>query len=317
MPGAQVYDFRMDQILATTVQQNYILAEGLTSTGYNVPTDLPTGIYRAYVRARRSDTQGDYSFALEFFVGGRPVVNVIGTTTNTTPTFTWKSVDGASGYEILVQKAVLAIGEGPIVRQSNIGTTSFTLPSALGKGTYRVWVRAINAATGGFSLWSEGASTTFIIADTSDAGSSVELTDFVLTTAPENLLETSTESTISMLPSMVSGSAYQPVVRDVFAKAEMQPVVKTIEADVNAALPVVDAEAGAQSDEILANWDEQLWWDQAQQAPAVQPVVAEKTSESPTTSSAPAAGFFGALFALAPRSLRRRRNKDGREQNGT
>jgi hypothetical protein len=261
----------MDRVLPTSVQQNFILAQGLTSNGYNVPTDLPIGIYRAYVRARRPDTQGDFSFALEFFVGGRPVVNVLGSTTDTTPTFSWGRVDGASGYEIFVQRNNPAPNEAPILRQSNIGTTSFTLPSALGKGTYRVWIRAINAATGGFSLWSEGASTTFIIVDASDAdsGSSVGLTDFVLTTAPENLLETSTESSISMLPSVVSGSVYQPVVRDVFAQAEMQAVVKAIDSAESVVKTVDDGKAAAQSDEVLSNWDEQLWWDQAQQAPAV------------------------------------------------
>ncbi len=80
----------------------------------------------------------DYSFALQFFVGGRPIVICDRHDDQHDSNVPLVCVDGASGYEILIQKAVLAPGEGPIVRQNNLGTTSFTLPSALGKGTYRV-----------------------------------------------------------------------------------------------------------------------------------------------------------------------------------
>lgn len=98
-----------------------------------------------------------------------------------------------------------------------------------------------------------------------------------------------------MLPSVVSGSVYPPVVRDVFAKAEMQAIIKTIEPAESVVKTADDVNATAQADEVLSNWDEQLWWDQAQQAPAVQPVVAEKSKDSETLSAAPAAGFFGAF----------------------
>ena len=83
--GAQAYDFRLDQVLPTSVVANYRVANGLTTTNYTIPTDLPVGVYRAYIRAKNADTQGDFSVALEFFVGGRPVVNVIGSTSDTTP----------------------------------------------------------------------------------------------------------------------------------------------------------------------------------------------------------------------------------------
>ncbi len=314
--GAETYEFRMDRVLATSVVENYINVTGLTQTGYNVPTDLPTGLYRAFVRARRSDTQGDYSFALQFFVGGRPIVNAIGTTTNTTPTFRWGAVDGASGYEILIQKAVLAPGEGPIVRQNNLGTTSFTLPSALGKGTYRVWVRAINAATGTFSLWSEGASTTFTIADASEAAQSTQMSDFVLTTMPLSSLESSSESAISMLPAVISGSEYQAVVSDAFQPSEMKPVVQLLQPIEPE--KIVDADATQDADEILSNWDQQLWWDESEtEMPAVAPEAPVASAQTTTTAStsdtrAGAVGFFGALLALAPKSLRRRREKEER-----
>ncbi|MFN9718122.1 MAG: GEVED domain-containing protein, partial [Planctomycetota bacterium] len=316
--GAQFYDFRIDRVLRISVQTNYILAEGLTSTGYNVSTDLPSGIYRAYARARRSDTQGDYTVALEFFVGGRPVVNVLGTTTNTTPTFTWKTVDGASGYEIFIQLATALPGAPPLIRQTNIGSTSYTVQTALAKGAYRVWVRAINAATGAFSLWSEGASTNFTIADASDSTSVPTVSEFVLTTMPLSLLESSTESAISMLPAVISGSEYQAVVSDVFQPAEMKPVVQP----VPSAEPVgiMETELADQADEILSSWDQQLWWDASENEQsaviAAEPAAAIRSVTDGTSKTrSGTVGFFGALLALAPKSLRRRRAKEERSEN--
>jgi hypothetical protein len=247
---------------------------------------------------------------LEFFVGGRPVVNVLGSTTNTTPTFTWKAVDGASGYEIFVQKANPAPNEAPILRRGNISTTSFMMPSALGKGSYRVWVRAINAATGAASLWSEGPSTHFSIVDASEAHTLPQMEDYVLTTVPENLLDASTESTISMLPARIAGSSFTEVIDFNGVDTEQPGTPGAPGPEVVIPGDETTGVGNAQADQVLAKWDEQLWWDAPAEAPVVTAASEIKESAQKSASSSSAIGFFGALLAFAPRSLRRRISRD-------
>ena len=300
--GATAYDFRLDIVLSSgTVQQGYRVANGLVNPEYTIPTALPIGLYRAVVRARNSDTNGDFSSVLEFYVGGRPVVNAIGTTTDTTPTFTWKAVDGASGYDIFI-----ALNSSPtvaVIHQTGIGATSFTPSSVLAKGTYRVWIRAVNAANGQLSgpSLSESPSITFTIADASDVQQAEFTATYTLTSLPVELSDMSTESTISMLPSFVSGSAKALIVisaQTVDAEVKLEstdPVAANVSGQISETV-------APQTDEVLSQWDQQKWWDSA--ATVVAP--AEK-AETPVSASV---GFLGALLALAPRSLRRRRKDE-------
>ena len=72
-----------------------------------------------------------------------------------------------------------------------------------------------------------------------------------------------------------------------------------IDSAANAVSFVGDGAATDHTDAVLSKWDEQLWWES-------QP-VAEKPVEVEQKYSA--AMFLGALFALAPRSLRRRKDE--------
>jgi hypothetical protein len=118
-----VYDFRLDVVLPNNVvQANFRTASGLTSPSYTLPTALPVGRYRAMVLARTSDTTSNYINIVEFYVGGNPVVNAIGSTTDTTPTISWRPVDGASGYQIFI--ALDSNPTVPVVQQLGIGSLS-------------------------------------------------------------------------------------------------------------------------------------------------------------------------------------------------
>ena len=303
---APVYDFRLDVVLPNgSVQTNYRSALGLFKTSYTIPTALPAGRYRAMVLARTSDTTGNYSTFLEFSVGGVPVVNAVGSTKDTTPTISWKSVDGASGYQIFI-----ALDSNPgvaVVQQKGIGSVSYTPTVALAKGKYRVWVRAVNASNGQLSgpALTDAPSIIFTITDASDVQSQRLPNQYTMTMLPENMVDMVSESTISMLPSFVSGSQ-QPVLVVSEQAVDGNTELKASSEVVSEVSVEVAPENVPQTDEILSQWDEQKWWDAV---PAVTSVSAVTVPEPQPVTSA-SSGILGALLALAPRSLRRKKKDE-------
>ena len=141
---------------------------------------------------------------------------------------------------------------------------------------------------------------TLTIVDAGDAGSEQlqnEPTEFVWTVVPGFVPQSIvTESAVSMVPAIVEGSQYLPL------PAEENPAVSSV-SPVNGEVEVIsaaDAVAVEQTDSVLSKWDEQLWWESQPQA--------EKPAVSDQRVSA--AGFLGALFAMAPRSIRRRKSEE-------
>jgi len=314
MGGATSYDFALDFIPAAgQADVAYPVITGLRNTDYTVTRTLPLGLYRATVRARSADVIGDFSTVLEFYVGGIPVVNAIGTTTDRTPTISWRPVDGASGYNIFI--ALDSSPDVAVAQQSGIGSTSYTAPFVLAKGTYRVWIQAVNGANGQLSgpALSGDPSIVFTIADASDVQKNDRTQNYTVTSVPMDLFGMVSESTISMLPSVIFGSPHvEMVIADQAVDAELQisseGVVETAEANAEAVTETIP-----QTDEILARWDEQKWWDAVPAAlapvvtaPAVSPVKVEEKPEELSAS----AGLLGAIMALAPWALRRRRKDD-------
>ena len=301
-----VYDFRLDLILPNNVvQANFRTALGRTSTSYTLPTALPVGLYRAMVLGRTSDTTSNYSNVIEFYVGGTPVVDAIGSTTDTTPTISWKAVDGASGYQIFI--ALDSNPTVPVVQQLGIGSLSYTPTVALAKGKYRVWVRAVNASNGQLSgpALTDAPSIIFTITDASGIQSQKVSGSYTMTLFPVNRDALVSESTISMLPAFVSGSQ-QPVI-----VVSEQSVDSSVQ--LKASVPVqtenaveVAPENVPQTDEILSQWDEQKWWDAVPVA-VIAADVARSESQPVTSASS---GILGALLALAPWSLRRRKKDE-------
>lgn len=309
--GAARYDFRIYGIDPATkqyVELPQYTVTTLTATTYTIPADkaLPAGNYRAYVRgiangrptAGVPETISDFSFGLPFYVGGIPVVTALPITTNTTPTLLWQAVNGASGYEVFLSTAALPNTNLLNSLNNKTGGTSFVVPQALNKGVYRYWIRAINASTGVAGNWSER--NTLTIVDAGDAGSEQlqnEPTEFVWTVLPGFVPQSIvTESAVSMVPAIVDGSQYLPLpAEEILTVSPASPV--------NGEVEVVSAEdsvAVEQTDSVLSKWDEQLWWESQPQA--------EKSAVSDQKVSA--AGFLGALFAMAPRSIRRRKNEE-------
>ncbi|MCA9062387.1 MAG: hypothetical protein KDA96_04995, partial [Planctomycetaceae bacterium] len=278
--GATSYDI---QIIDSISRAVILTANGLTGTTYTVPTALVTSTYEATVRAHRAstgpaaDTTTDWSAPVQFFVGGRPNVNSIGTTSNTRPTISWGVVDGASGYELF-----LSADSNPnvaLINQKNIGSTSFTVPQALAAGTYRVWVRAINGANGTPSVWSRVM--VFTIAENSTIPQGADTP--ILAVLPIGIEDFSTESvSVSMLPAVEFGSI--PPVRETRV---IRTTESTAQQEVRAAevSETVESLPAGEADQVLSEWDQEIWWDQPVTASAV-PVQKDQTEKDDQQSSA-------------------------------
>ena len=126
----------------------------ILATDWTPPADLSVGPYRWWAVAVSSD--GYRSAApqvIDFFVGGRTdVLSPTGVTNDTTPTFSWRPVDGAAGYRVFVNRTDVPV-VGIIDVMSLVETTQYTPTTPLPVGTYRVWVRAIGTF-GELGLWS-------------------------------------------------------------------------------------------------------------------------------------------------------------------
>ncbi|MEJ7591909.1 MAG: GEVED domain-containing protein [Planctomycetaceae bacterium] len=309
--GAARYEFRLyapDPVTFKYVELPQYTVTNLTTNSYTIPTDLPSNFYRAYVVATADGrpsanvpaTRSNWSFALEFFVGGRPIVNPIPPTTDTTPTLSWGAVGGASGYEVFLATAAMPGTNLLNASNSRTGSTSFVVPQALTKGVYRYWVRAFNASTGAASNWSLQQTLTIVQATTPVQEQSLpDATEFVWTVVPGFVPQTLvTESAISMVPAVVDGSQYLPLPAEVLNPNSDVPLFE-VESAANAVPTAEDTAATDQTDSVLSKWDEQTWWES--QPAAEKPAEAERKSST--------AAFLGALFALAPRSLRRRKDE--------
>ena len=150
VPGAVSYDlyYRNFSTGAATIAQT-----GIASTSFTPSTNLPTGSYRWNVYAV---VQGGYrslaATVQNFVIGGKPpVLTPQGSTSDTTPTFSWMPVTGAATYDLWVNR--IDVPTNKIVFQTGLATTSFTPTTALPIGTYRVWVRAVST-TSQVSPWS-------------------------------------------------------------------------------------------------------------------------------------------------------------------
>ena len=108
--------------------------------------------YRVWVvGVSSSGVQSLWTAPIDISIGGQTnLLTPTGTTTDSTPAFTWRPVDGAVHYDLWVNQVG---GTSQIIRVQNLTATSFTPATALPTDTYRVWVRAISAASE-ISPWS-------------------------------------------------------------------------------------------------------------------------------------------------------------------
>ena len=307
LTGAATYDFVMYRVNPTSGRYEFHRsAMGLTAATFTTPVDLPAGRYRTWVRGTVPARAGvpatvtNWSTPLDFVVNGPTVVTPIPNTTDTTPTITWQAVGAASGYEIYI--ALASSPSEPVVRVDNIGLTTFTVQDPLARGEYRVWVRAISAINGIRSGWSSPVTMRIV-----DGDSEATAEEFMLARMPVSVPEQmlvpdlfSMQSTVGMLTPAVIDEVV--VATERHAVEEVPPVRVDFDnlLDGDEISELVQPETSSETDSVLAEWDQQIWWDHS-----------SKTSEETSSENeAHSAGVLGALFAMAPRSMRKRRKPE-------
>lgn len=146
------YDLWMDDVF--NGRNQLIRRTDLTTTSFTVPTSLPMGQYRVWVRAIDARGQATaWSIRNEFITATQPTTTpTLLSTFDQTPTLRWEPVSGARKYEVWIRNA----DNGTDAHQvSNIRLSEWTVPANLTNGPYRWWVRAFGdyGITG---LWSSG-----------------------------------------------------------------------------------------------------------------------------------------------------------------
>lgn len=147
--GAAKYEvFVRNQITGATA----VYAQNITALSYTFPADLASGPYRWWLLGvSAQNIRSFWTSPADIFVGGRTdLLTPTGSTADTTPTFTWRPVDGAERYDLWVDQVG---GTTQIIRQQNIVSAEYTAEVSLPAGNYRVWVRAISIV-GEIGPWS-------------------------------------------------------------------------------------------------------------------------------------------------------------------
>jgi uncharacterized repeat protein (TIGR01451 family) len=145
--GATMYEVWLSKISENGSAQRVTTVNKTNATSIPMPTNLALGDYRYWVRA--IDSQGkmtSWSAASDFKIepSGK-MLTPSGTTSSTTPTFTWQAVAGAVKYDLWV-----ADQSGQVyVREQNLTGTSFTSTKGFVNGDYRAWVMPVGATEPG------------------------------------------------------------------------------------------------------------------------------------------------------------------------
>jgi hypothetical protein len=147
--GAAGYDLVLKNANTGVVVSN---PQNIVGTSWTQPADLPIGLYRwSVVAVSPAAQRSQVATIVEFFVGGQAtLLTPSGTTSNRTPLFSWRPVDGAVRYELYVTRTDVPVAG--IINQTALTATSYTPTAALPAGTYRAWLRAVG--TNGAGPWS-------------------------------------------------------------------------------------------------------------------------------------------------------------------
>jgi Ca2+-binding RTX toxin-like protein len=156
--------------------------QDLPTASWTPPAALSDATWRWWVVAvGPGGMQGEWSQAVDFYVGGWAQFTTTAATLGTLPTLSWTPVSGAVRYELQVNR--IEATQTAIVRESSLTGTSFTFATPLVTGgTYRAWVRAISS-TGEAGPWSKPLQ--FVVAkldpvDGNDVGTALQGDNWML-----------------------------------------------------------------------------------------------------------------------------------------
>jgi hypothetical protein len=124
----------------------------IQTTDWTIPEDLNAGRHQWWVRGFSDNgITGHWSFGRELFVGGQPRLLSPSISPDRIPTFQWYAVEGASLYQLQVDRIDVPVVR--VFRQDQLTSTTWSPQTAMSPGQYRLWVRAISS-TGELSFWS-------------------------------------------------------------------------------------------------------------------------------------------------------------------
>ena len=152
------YELWVDNL--TTEEKEVLHVSGITSKSYQTlsPSPFTNGDYKAWVRGRDkagnlSQWSGVADFNITVGVGNAPTLTSSFTNGNGLRTFNWTAGSGASRYEIIVKK-ISDPAQLVVLNVSGISGTTYTAPSSFTAGTYRWWIRGLDADGNGLP-WSQ------------------------------------------------------------------------------------------------------------------------------------------------------------------
>lgn len=138
VPGASSYEL---YVLSISGNFRILHERNISGLSFTVPAFTP-GPYRYWVKATGSTT---WSTPVELDTRGRTaLLSPLGSTSDTTPLFSWQTVSGVERYELWVDQ--IGVRE-KIIYQTNLVEAQFNSSSVLPVGNYRVWVRAISSSS--------------------------------------------------------------------------------------------------------------------------------------------------------------------------
>ena len=139
IPGATRYEIWGNNVSTGTSQ--IISGTNIGGTSITPGSDLPFGRYLIWVRGYdAANVASAWSTPLQFSIGPQPVAP-LGPTFDTTPTFEWTTITGATTYELYLSTT------GGVVTQSGLTGSSWTPAAPLPNGILRWWVRGYSGGT--------------------------------------------------------------------------------------------------------------------------------------------------------------------------
>lgn len=161
------------------------LIQNIPSNSYTPPAALPSGPIQWWVRATGAPQNGGWSYSGHLNRKPRATVTGPASPASTTAKITWTIVPGTGRYVLHVENT--AAPGVAVIREDNVTATDFTPSTPLAAGTYRAWIKAIDATSNAFGsgLWSRPFDFTVAAVDSP---------------RPQNLLNSGPETILASLP---------------------------------------------------------------------------------------------------------------------
>lgn len=152
--GAASYEIQVKNPKdGTTLFQSMI-----TSNSFVSPIALPDGPYTWRVRAiSQWGHVSQFTAQNRLYIGGQPTILSPSETASNTPIFSWLMVEGASSYQLRVDKVDQE--QTTVINVSGLVSDTYQISTPLASGAYRFWVRAVSPS-GKISIWSRVTSFT-------------------------------------------------------------------------------------------------------------------------------------------------------------